>query len=75
MILPFTSRHKLYIAKALYKLSTTLLPRLTVHAPLNEFLTFWAFRNDEKIDPLNGACTDTQVSVHALLRGGHHYAG
>ena len=28
-----------------------------------------------KSDPLNGACTDTRVSVHALLRGGQFYAG
>ena len=59
------------IAPLLY----TLLPRLTVHAPLSEFLWIWAFENDEKSDPLNGGCTDTRVSVHALLRGGHHYAG
>ena len=50
--------------------SITLSPRLTVHATLSGFLRIWAFRNDEKSDPLNGACTDTWVSVHALLRGG-----
>ena len=29
----------------------------------------------KKSDLGNGACTDTRVSVHALLRGGHQYAG
>ena len=28
---------------------TTLLPRLTVHAPLCRILKIWAFRNDEKV--------------------------
>ena len=53
----------------------TLSPRLTVHAPLRGFLKIWAFRNHEKSDPLNGACTDTRLSVHALLRWGHCYVG
>ena len=48
----------------------TLLPRLTVHALLSGFLRIWTFRNDEKSDPLNGACTDIRVTMHALLRGG-----
>jgi hypothetical protein len=54
---------------------TTLLPRLTVHAPLSGFLRIWAFKNDEKSDPLKGACTDTRISVHALLCGGHLMRG
>ena len=54
--------------------TVTLLPRLTVHAPLSGFLRIWAFKNDEKSDPLNGACTDTRVLVHAMLQRGHHYA-
>ena len=32
-------------------------------------------QNDEKSDPLKGACTDTRISVHALLCGGATYAG
>ena len=57
------------------EMAYTLLPRLTVHAPLSGFLRIWAFKNDEKSDPLKGACTDTRISVHALLCGGHLMRG
>ena len=56
-------------------LVSTLLPRLTVHTPLSGFLRIWAFKNDKKSDPLKGACTDTRISVHALLCGGHLMRG
>ena len=38
----------------------TLLPRLTVHAPLGGFLKIWAFRNYEKV---------THLTVHAPIPG------
>ena len=46
-----------------------------MHALLSGFLRIWALKNDEKSDPLKGACTDTQISVHALLCGGHLMRG
>ena len=43
------------------------------------FLPVQIFYNNNnfflKSDPRNGACTDTRVTVHALLRGGHGYVG
>tara|TARA_B110001454_G_C12640961_1_gene401153 strand:- start:19 stop:165 length:147 start_codon:yes stop_codon:yes gene_type:complete len=40
-----------------------------VHALLSGFLRIWALKNDEKSDPFKGACTDTRISVHAMLLG------